>query len=175
MGFTFIYTFMNKPVTVSLKSSGKKSNYNASYNINLTPTLINDSLTSFDYPKGLSLQSRVSAGKLSVDDYIFGVKDTYNWTLVVDISTLPEGQLSELSSYTLRQDNPSEFSQVNETINGRPVIIFNDNDFNNGFSKVAYIVDGNNVATISLVGDDSSGINPLIKTFNMVIDSWQWR
>jgi len=175
IGLVVVFDLLNGPRSVDLSSSTKSSSSALTYKIDLTPIRKSDSYVSFNYPKGMTLKTTDLVSQNSVDDYVFIAKDVYSWDLSIDISTVPEGQLSQSSSYKYRQENPAEYSQQTETVNGRSVVIMTDNNFGNGFSKVAYLVNGGQLATVSLLGDDSNGVGPLMTTFNMVLDSWQWQ
>lgn len=170
-----VYGQLNKPTSVSLNSDTKSSSQEPTYNIDLTPVHKSDAYVSFDYPRGMTLKSTALVSANSLDDYVFTAKDTYSWNLGIDISTIPEGQLSQSASYSYRHENPSEYSQQDETENGRPVVIMSDNNFGSGFSKVAYLLNGSQLATVSLLGDDPKGSAPLQTTLNMVLDSWHWQ
>ncbi len=168
------YSNLTKPTSIKLAVSSKQ-NLPASYNIGLTPVLKTDAYVSFYYPEGLSLISTAKMLPTSVDDYFFTAKDVYLWRLGIDISSIPGGQLSQLSSYAIRLNNPNEFKQTVENINGQTITIMSDSQYAGSFSKVAYMTNGNLVASVSLTGGDSQGGAPLELAFNNVIARWKWR
>ncbi|HEY1645782.1 MAG TPA: hypothetical protein VGF75_05435 [Candidatus Saccharimonadales bacterium] len=169
----YFVQILTKPVTASVSVSQKTVSSSLIYNIDLTPVLQSGQYASFDYPKGVRLySSSLNDQANSLESYSYYVKDTYSWTLAIDV-TLSTTGLDGLSAYQIRTDNP-EYSAADQTINGQPVVIFTDNTFTTGFEKVAFFSRGNEVATVSLIGNDSSGLKPLITTFNMVLNSWIW-
>jgi hypothetical protein len=145
------------------------------YDIDLTPTPETGAYASFDYPKGMHLISSATEGGGSVEDYDFYVKDISSWTLAIGVTKTPTGLLSESSAYVLRKDNPSTYAESQMLVNGQEVDVMTDTTMVGGFSKVAFLAHGVLVATVSLVGGDSSGNKPLQTTFDMVLNSWHWQ
>lgn len=170
---SFIVSKLNQPVTNSVTASNGSAS-STYYNINLAPVKITGSYVSFNSPKGLPLVSRSIISPISVEDFSFYTKDIYSWTLAIDIIRTPDGQLNQSSSYNLRKDHPEQYSEDVQSINGKQFDVMTDTNFNQGFSKVAYISNGSLIGIISLIGDDSAGTGPLATTFNMVLGSWQW-
>lgn len=169
----FLVYEINKPVTAKVTEKlGPEDT--ASFNIDLTPVKCSGTYISFDSPKGLPLTSRALISPISVEDFTFHVRDVYSWTMVVDVIKTPSGQLDQSSSYTTRLNNSSVYSQNFETINDERVAVMTDTTFNEGFSKVAYLTHGDLIGIVSLIGNDTSGTEPLTKTFNMVLSSWTW-
>lgn len=166
---------LDKPVSAKVQSTQESASGILAYNINLTPVYQSGKYASFDYPKGLKLVSTTLGASSSLEDFTYYVKDIYSWTLAIDVGSYPDGVLSENSSYLFREENPHTYSKSSETIHGMPITIMTDNSFSGGFSKVAFIPYGNYIATISLMGNDTSGIGPLVTTFNMVLGSWHWQ
>lgn len=146
-----------------------------SYQISLTPAHQTGRYVAFNYPSGLKLVSKSLISPISLEDYQYYIKDIYSWTLVVDIVKLPAANLNNSSSFSLRKNKPSIYQEGLKTIHQQTFIVFKDTAFNSGFSKVAYLAHGNDLAIVSLIGSDQSGLKPLSKTFNMVLSSLQWR
>lgn len=170
---SFFISRINRPVTNSVSASlgSIDSDY---YNIDLSPVKYTGIYVSFDSPKGLPLTSRSLISSISVEDFTFYVKDVYSWTLAIDIIKASGGQLSQSSSYTLRKNNPAQYSESIQVFNGNHADVMTDKSFTQGFSKVAYLTRGGLIGIVSLIGDDTSGVTPLNTTFDMVLNSWQW-
>ena len=164
---------LTKPYSTAAKIS-QTSSTQLTYSIDLSPINHSDHYVTYNYPKGLHLKSSSLIGPTSVDDNLYFAKDIYSWQLAIDIASTPTGQINQTSSYQFRKDNPQEYKEKTEKINGQIVDVMTDSYFDNGFSKVAYLTHGDLVATVSLIGNDSSGSQPLVTTFNMVLNSWQW-
>ncbi len=164
---------LNRPVTAHVQIGQEKSSL-TSYAIDLTPTPVAGHYVAFQYPRGLSLLSRSKVSVVSVEDFNFYVKDISSWTLAIDITETPTGNLSESSSYTLRKNKPEVYHEAQSLIHGRVIHIMSDTSDTNSFSKVAYATHGTLLATISLLGSDAKGAVPLQTTFDMVLNSWQW-
>jgi hypothetical protein len=168
------YNKLTGPSSVTAKQTLTTKLSEQQYDINLTPVLVTDKYVSFDYPKGMILRSTALNSQNSVDDYVFFAKDIYSWTLAIDIATAPDGSVTQTSSFIYRTENPQEYIESENTINGNKTYIFSDSEFSNGFSKVAFFPHGNFVATVALTGDDSRGVGPLEQAFSLVVDSWYW-
>ena len=169
-----IFSKLNKPNTAGVKVGQSQNTSPVQYSIDLTPTPITGKYVSFDHPLGLPLKSSDLVSPISVESFNFYVKDVYSWTMVVDISNLPAGDITKNASYSLRKDNSSQYSENNETVNNQTYYIFTDNNFSDGFSKTAFVVHGDHIASISLVGNDTNGTQPLDTTFNMALNSLTW-
>jgi len=169
----YIFSRLNHPVTAQVKATQWQASSTA-YNIDLTPTPMVGSYVSFDYPRGLHLVSTALVSVPSVEDFTYYAKDISSWTLAIDIARTPTGVLTESSSYTLRKDNPQAYSESFTTVNGQSTTVMTDTTVVDGFSKVAYLTHGNLVATVSLIGNDAAGTQPLQITFAMVLNSWRW-
>jgi hypothetical protein len=154
---------------------GKATSSVTTYSMELSPKAQVGQYASFDYPKGLSPQKPASTITPPIlQQYDFVGRDIETWILVTSVANLPSGQLSNDSSYTLRASNPSTYSRSSESVNGQSVIIMTDMTAA-GFSKIAFMVHGDQVGTVSLTGDDQAGSQPLQTAFNMTLDSWHWQ
>jgi len=169
-----VYSWVSKPVSIMLHGSRSATESSTLlYSVNLTPVNQSDSFVSFNRPEGLTLRNTSLSSANSVAGFYYTARDIYSWTLAIDIASAPGGQIDETSAYQYRVANPSQYIEQSDIIKGQSIIIFTDNTFG-GFDKVAFMSSGSLVATISLIGDDSSGISPLSQTFNMVLTSWHW-
>lgn len=164
---------LGQPETVAVNSVSDVG-LQDDYNVNLTPKLTTGRYVSFNHPQGIKLISAALVSSSSVEDFTFYVKDVASWTLAVDVIRTPTGKLSESSSYMLRKNNPATYNESQATIHGQSVPVMTDTVVTSGFSKVAYLTHGNLVASVSLIGNDSSGTGPLESTFAMVLNSWNW-
>ena len=102
------------------------------------------------------------------------MKDIETWVLAITLSNDAAGTLTSSSDYQTRINNPSEFTQTSQTFKGYPVVIFTDNNAAD-YSKTAFILRGNLLATISLRGGDKAGNQPLQTSLNMILNSWNWK
>ncbi len=173
VGLHFISRLNQPALGVTNVSQGTVDNQNISFSVSLTPKLQNTKYASYDYPSGLNLKTGTPIYPPSVATLDYTVKDVESWFLAVDISSNPSGNLSNNSAYLGRIDNPSEFHQSNTNINGQPVIIITDTQAE-GFSQIAFLVHDTWLATVSLIGDDVSGTQPLQTSFNMILQTWHW-
>jgi hypothetical protein len=172
-GFLFVITQLNKPVQGAVSTSTAAVAKNA-YSVSLTPAPYVNRYVSFTYPSGLTQRDSGPIQPPSVLDATFVARDVTSWVLAIDISTHPSSVATDASSYTLRKDNPAQYQQSQMIVNGKPVIIMTDTT-TSGFSRVAYLVHDGLLATVSLIGDDAVGTQPLQETFAMVLHSWQWQ
>ncbi|HUD06481.1 MAG TPA: hypothetical protein VMR34_01205 [Candidatus Saccharimonadales bacterium] len=173
--FYFLHN-LNKPVVGVVSSTQSSSLSTVSYDIDLTPVSESGKYISFDYPKGMRLLSSALADPAtSLESYNYYAKDLYSWTLAIDLTKTGSGQVNATSAYTSRATNPQMYSEGSMNVNNQAITVFTDKSFTGGFSKVAFFSHGDIVATVSLIGDDSSGVGPLETTFNMVLSSWEWK
>lgn len=175
VGVILFMRHLSDPAVASIKSTEKTIKDSLYYSVDLTPVWQSGNYASFDRPKGMSLySSSLNDPATSLESYNYYVKDVYSWTLAIDVTNSTDG-LKGLSAYAIRINDPATYGLTEQTINNQKVSVFSDNSFTSGFSKVAFFSHGSEVATVSLIGNDSSGTAPLVKTFNMVISTWAWR
>jgi hypothetical protein len=150
-----------------------QSNKSSQPTINLTPVSISNAYASFDYPE--ALRQTPSGGLMTneVAAYTFLYRDLETWSMAIEIVTNQSGLVSDNNAYQFRKVNPQTYAETDYSVNDQPVVVMTDKTYG-GFSKVAFLVHGSYQAIISLYGDDPGGIGNLSKTFNMVINSWQW-
>ncbi|HEY5268454.1 MAG TPA: hypothetical protein VII94_04985 [Candidatus Saccharimonadales bacterium] len=142
--------------------------------INVTPVLLSSQYVSFDYPKGLKIDSKNKPTGPIVDDYLFSYSDIEPWNLAISIYLIPLGGLSDNNAYQLRKINPTQYQQSTQVVNGQNVIIMSDKTISY-YNKVAFLVHGSYQATISLSGDDQNGDSTLVNTLKMILSSWTWK
>ncbi|HUD05376.1 MAG TPA: hypothetical protein VMR18_00430 [Candidatus Saccharimonadales bacterium] len=167
-----ISTAINQPVTAKLVA-GKSTSSPGTYDIALTPVLKTGRYVSFRYPKGLTLNPPQKPYGSIVEEYVFFAHDVESWQLGIDITKVTIGGLDGFGSYVIREQNPKEYTLSSVVANGQTIPVMTDL-LAGEFSKVAYLVHGDYIATVSLTGDDSSGVAPLQTTFSMVLNSWRW-
>ena len=100
--------------------------------------------------------------------------DAQSWLLSVEVSNIPSGTFYDNEAYQARIINPTTYQLSQVTINGMSIQIFTDKTAS-GYSRVAFLISGNYQATVSLIGDDTSGVGPLASTMAMILNSWQWQ
>jgi len=166
---------LNQPVhgTTNVGQGTVDNQNNISFSVSLTPKLQTTKYASYNYPSGLNLNTTTQISPPSVATLEYNAKDVQSWTLTVDITNNPTGNLSNNSAFMVRTEEPNEYHQSKITLNGQPVILMTDITVP-GFSELAFLIHGNLLATVSLMGDDANGIQPLQTAFNMVLNSWHW-
>lgn len=172
VAFKIFDSYINKPSQgVIYTPSGSQTSQSS---INLTPKLINGKYATFNVPSCLTqvANSKIITPELST--YNFSYKDIEPWNLAIDILNIPTGKITDNNAYQVRQINPTMYAPSQININGQNITVMTDKS-TGGFSKVAFLVNGQYQATISLYGDDIYGTKPLDSTFNMVLSSWHWQ
>jgi hypothetical protein len=152
---------------------GKPVSDQSSYSIDLSPITYKDAFVAFNYPKGLSQKPSYPLSATEVDIIEFGARDVLSWTLSIDLTSTGSKPLSDDSSYTFRLDQPSIYKLSTLNMGDQAIPVMTDTAAD-GFSEVAFLQHDNLRATVSLVGDDASGLTPLQTTWNMILDSWHW-
>jgi hypothetical protein len=168
--FFVIVPGLSKPVSGTITTKTVRSDI---VSIDLTPVPKVSKYISYDYPKGMTPQPQVVVASPYLQEDSYHAADTQTWVLGVTVSTPPGGVVSGDSGFKLRQSNPAVYTQSSETLNGQKVIIMTDTTQN--FGKVAYIMHGGQLATISLYGSDNAGPAPLQSAFNQTLSSLHWQ
>ena len=166
-----IVSKLNKPAQGLV--SNPTSAQSAQAVIDLSPTPGGGRYASFSYP---SIMQQVVSSKLItpvVAIYNYSYRDVESWKLAIEVLQIPSGQLADNNSYQTRKLNSQQYQESHETINSQVIDVMTDKTVG-GFSKVAFLVSGQYQATISLYGDDPSGVDILQKTFDMVLGNWHW-
>jgi hypothetical protein len=163
---------LNQPTSGTITTSTPHSGQ-AEYNVNLTPKPKVGKYASFNYPAGMTLKNSATIATPGVEELVFTARDTTAWLLAIDVSMPRGGLLISDSGYADRLNSPSLYQESQVTINGQSVIIMTDKSAAS-FSKVAYLMHGPFLATVSLTGNDATGTTPLQTTLNMVLSSWIW-
>jgi hypothetical protein len=162
--------FLNTSSDGSLSSSYSTGQTQPTFD--LTPKPYNGNYMSFNYPVSLKAAANNKLVTPVVAMANFSYPDIASWNLAIDIIQVPSGTLSGNNSYQVRQINPAVYQQSMITIHGKPITVMTDTQATT-FSKVAFLIDGQYQATVSLYGND---FNPdyLTKTFMMILSSWVW-
>ena len=166
-----IVSKLNKPAQGLV--SNPTSAQSAQAVIDLIPTPGGGRYASFSYP---SIMQQVANSKLItpvIAIYNYSYRDVESWKLAIEVLQIPSGQLTDNNSYQTRKLNPQQYQESHETINSQMIDVMTDKTVG-GFSKVAFLVHGQYQATISLYGDDPSGVDILQKTFDMALGNWHW-
>jgi hypothetical protein len=161
---------LNQPVSgvISVTDSASKTGYT----VNLTAKKVTGKQVSFDYPSGLTPQKADSAAAPNLETFKFSARDVTTWLLGVDVSMPRGGSLNGDSGFSYRLANPTIYQESHITVNNQPVDIMTDKTVN--FGKVAYVLNGPLLVTVSLYGDDAQGPQPLQTSFMMVLNSLRW-
>jgi hypothetical protein len=161
-----------QPTTTSAVSSPYPVTKQAA--LNLIPKDYSDNFVSFNYPTIMTMNQTPKFGPPIVDVANLSYPDDESWLLSVQVLNIPSGTLYDNSAYQARIINPTTYQLTQSTINGMSVPIFTDKTAS-GYNRVAFLLSGNYQATVSLTGNDISGLTPLVNTMAMVLNSWQWQ
>lgn len=170
MFYRFVSTPSRSQITTPTSSLSSLSNTST---FNNTPVTVRNSYFSFSHPAALKpyVQQPVTAPMIA--NYSYGYRDIESWELTITAQTIPQSTLTNDSAYSYRSQHPEQFQLVNETINGHPVAVMTDAQAS-GFSKVAFVLQGNYIINVSLYGNDTSGTDILSSVFSQVLNSLQW-
>ena len=161
-----------QPTTTSAVSSPYPVTKQAA--LNLIPKDYSDNFVSFNYPTIMTMNQTPKFGPPIVDVANLSYPDDESLLLSVQVLNIPSGTLYDNSAYQARIINPTTYQLTQSTINGMSVPIFTDKTAS-GYNRVAFLLSGNYQATVSLTGNDISGLTPLVNTMAMVLNSWQWQ
>jgi hypothetical protein len=138
------------------------------------PIKVTGTYANFSYPSSLKQMQGMQGpegNELAV--YNFGKSDIEFWHLAISINQLNQPNLTADSGYLLRENEPSRY-QATTIVNGKNTFTIMTDTQAGGFSKVAFSLDGDKSADISLIGDDPSGSAALSDAFRQVLQTWQW-
>lgn len=170
----FGMSFLNKPSVGAIVNAPSVNNSVTGTNsIDLSPKAVNGQYVSFSYPTGMTVEanSKIVAPVMAMYNYSY--RDIESWNLAIAILYIPSGNLSDNNAYQYRKINPDTYQETQTTINGKTIPVMSDSSAV-GFSKVAFLVNGHYQATVSLIGNDSDGLNSLQSTFDQVLNTWTW-
>lgn len=170
MFYRFVSTPSQSQITTPTSSLSSLSNTST---FNNTPVTVQNSYFSFSYPAAMKPYKQQPVTAPMIANYSYGYRDIESWELTITAQTIPQSTLTNDSAYNYRSQHPEQFQLVNETINGHPVAVMTDAQAS-GFSKVAFVLQGNYVINVSLYGNDTSGTNILNSVFSQVLKSLQW-
>lgn len=171
-GIKIIYTKLNSPDLG--KVSSQPSTIQNTPSFDLKPKLITSKYASFQYPEAINQVANNKLVTPVVAMFNFSYHDTVTWNLAIDILNIPSGELTDNDSYKVRVLNPSIYSPSQLKIGNKTFPVMSDKTAGD-YSKVAFLVDGQYQATVSLSGDDINGYAPLDSTLNLILSSWQWQ
>jgi hypothetical protein len=165
-------------IKLSGSSTGKivsstGNNASSAPSFNFTPVNVAGKYASFAYPKSLIPTTADKIAGATLETYSYYYRDIESWKLSIDVVQLHYSNLSQDSGYAFRGLNPSEYKKSVATYNKQQFVIMTDSTAP-GFSEVAYSLNGNRAGEISLYGDDTLGTQDLIRTFAIVLNTWQW-
>ena len=141
--------------------------------VNLVPQSFTNEFVTFNYPNVMSFRPTPSFGQPIVSVISLSYPDTQTWLLSIEISNIPSGNLNDNGAYKLRISEPTIYELSETNINGTQIPIMIDTT-SQTFKKVAFLVNGQYQAVISLAGEDPYGNTSLDNTLQMVLASWQW-
>jgi hypothetical protein len=170
--FIVINNYLKNPSVGTINQS--KVTSTTVLTINMQPTLFSSSYVSFNYPAIFNKDLKNPPINPVVDDYLFSYNDIQPWDLSISIYLIPSGKLTDSNSYQVRAIKPSQYQQSSQIVKGQSVVIFSDKTITY-YNKVAFLIHGSYQATISLSGDDQNGSGNLVKTLNMILNSWTWK
>ncbi|HET8991922.1 MAG TPA: hypothetical protein VFN31_02715 [Candidatus Saccharimonadales bacterium] len=169
--FLLTYGYVSQPSIGRVTSNGYGAR--AKNLFDFTPVKVADKFISFTYPKSLYKVANNPQYPPQVDEFNYAYRDSQTWDLSIS-TVLVNYPISSNSGYRLRINDPSTYAEVTKTINNQPVYIFTDTTAP-GFSKVAFLVNGQLQASVALTGDDFGVETNLQKTFDQVLNSWHWQ
>jgi hypothetical protein len=165
---------LNSPVVGKVSSySATSTSYTAAVHINLSPTLHTGTYISYDYPSGMTAQPSSALTSPQLENDVYVARDIKSWLLAINVSIPQGGIISGDSGYMLRMSDPSTYQESTYSSGGQVYTIFSDQT--QSFTKTAYIMSGDKLATVSLSGDDQGGAAVLQTAFNNVLSSLRWR
>jgi|GEM_PF-2612834 len=142
--------------------------------LNLIPKNYLDNLVSFNYPAIMSVNQPPKFSSPIIDIVSLAYPDIQGWLLTVQVLAIPSGNLYDNSSFQARIVAPATYQLTQTNINGTSVPAFNDKT-SSSYNVVSFLISGGYQATVSLTGNDPSGLTPLASTMAMILDSWQWQ
>lgn len=168
-------TILSQPSsgTITTPQQSVATAQTASASINMTPAVQTCPYATYEYPSGMTTQASNPNVGPTLANFNYVYKDIESWNLAVAVNSDPTGQVASDSGYQYRKENPNIYQASQITVDGQTVPIMTDITAG-GFSKVAYLIHGSYLATVSLLGDDSSGSAPLQATLSMILNSWKW-
>lgn len=152
-------------VITSAKTVKKTENREASIRVD-------GKTVSFSRPAKFREMPTPQLGPQDVEKFNYLNPETISQNLTIQIRRLPSGMLNDDSSYNLRRLNPAKYTQQTLTVNGKEVVVFTDNE--GGYNKVAFMTQNGLEANIAVTTSNASAVEDIDKTFNKVIESWQW-
>lgn len=138
-----------------------------------TPVEASGRYASFTVPKALEAFSSEPPQSPTLESFNYRYRDTTTWRLAITITDISHAVSGTDSGNQLRSENPTQYAQQTQTIQGTTYHIFTDTTVS-GFSKVAYTNQNGKQADISLTGSSTNENDYLNRTFMMVLGSWQW-
>jgi len=172
IGLLYIDKKWTQPTATNVVSSPYQITKQAT--LNLIPTNYSDKFVSFNYPTIMTSDETPKFNLPIIDIVNMSYPDAQSWLLSVEVSNIPSGTFYDNEAYQARIINPTTYQLSQVTINGMSIPIFTDKTAS-GYSRVAFLISGNYQATVSLIGDDTSGVGPLASTMAMILNSWQWQ
>jgi hypothetical protein len=172
VGGRLVISHLNQPslgvVTVGSSSTSSAPSFN------FTPQHINGHYASFNYPTELTVSKNNTLVDPVVEEFNFSHRDIETWALAISIMSTPGGSLATNNAYQFRKSQPKIYKESHQDVNNQSIDIMTDTSVG-GFSKVAFLEGNGLSATVSLYGDDPTGVGDLSKTLTMVISSWKWQ
>ena len=123
-----IIKIVERPAIGTVYPTINTSTIGNSQAFNLAPIHVSDSYASFNYPASLKPMNNSPNDYPQVANYNYSYTGTGNdeaeeWQLAITIVKNSDGNLNNNSSYLIRKQNPSEYSQSVENINGLNIYI----------------------------------------------------
>jgi hypothetical protein len=140
---------------------------------NSKPVTVQTDYASFQYPAALMPLPNVSAVSPVLASRSYSYGDIENWRMSINVTQINGQTIDSDSGYQLRATQSDRYAQSDAIYGNQDFTVMTDTQAA-GFSKVAYLAHGNQVAEISLYGDDAQSLQTLQATFATVLGSWQW-
>jgi hypothetical protein len=169
-----IFIFKLRGSSTGVVIPSKPSSTVTTPSFNFTPVSVAGKYASFSYPASMTTFNVGPPSGSELEAYGYLYKDIETWFLAVTVLQLHSNSLSQDSGYEYRAINPDHYKQSSATFGENHYVIMTDTTAS-GFSEVAFSLNGDMSGDISLYGNDTFGTQNLVKTFDMVLTSWQWK
>ena len=151
VGLKIVSSAFNAPVHGTISTTATKSTPTVQATINLRPKTATGTYAHFNYPSGLTKDKSNAITPPVVAIYDFSYRDIESWDLAISIAIIPSGQLSDNNAYQFRKINPSTYQASQLVLNHTAIPVMTDKTVS-GFSKVAFLIQGQYQATHFLTG-----------------------
>ena len=166
--------FFGGPAEGQVSTGSNLSTTASTSSFNLNPVSVSGTYVNFEYPTGMIADTNKNSSAATLASYLYEYKDIQTWLLAVQVSKLNQPTLENNSSYSLRAQDPTRYQESITNVGNKKYYVFRDLSAS-GFAEAAFILKGNISTSISLIGNDPTSLDNLQNTFNLVLNSFQWK